>query len=238
MNSGSSLSAKAKIKGQVIGRVIELDEIGLKKLEVFRAKWGNPLLKTVQYCEERDAIYAQHGHRKLRTTSLKGQTWSMLKATHFKLSEIFEVIKYEMAINHNIVTDEGDAMIADLMAQTPARVKVDNTNGHIQVGTGWTGTTPKLNTILNTPSGTPEVMDATYPKVKGAFGAANDNVTQYRSTFEAGDLNVVSIDEAGLANNIAPASWDLLAYGQITPTIDVSTPDTLQVDWELTFLGA
>jgi hypothetical protein len=143
-----------------------------------------------------------------------------------------------ISVNHNIVTDEGDAMIADIMAQTPARVKVDNTNGYIQVGTGWTGTTPKANTVLNTPTGTPEVMDATYPKLKGAFGAANDNVTQYRSTFEAGDLNITGIDEAGLANNITPASWDLLAYGQITPEVNVTTSDTLQVDWELTFLGA
>lgn len=143
-----------------------------------------------------------------------------------------------VSINHNIVTDEGDAMIADIMAHTPARVKVDGTNGYIQVGTGWTGTTPKANTVLNTPTGTPELMDSTYPKVKGTFGAANDNVTQYRSTFEAGDLNATGIDEAGLANNITPASWDLLAYAQITPAVDVSTADTLQVDWELTFLGS
>lgn len=143
-----------------------------------------------------------------------------------------------ISVNHNIVTDEGDAMVADLMADSPARTKVSNANGYIQVGTGWTGTTPKANTVLNTPTGSPEIMDATYPKVKGAFGAASDNVTQYRSTFEAGDLNATGIDEAGLANNVAPASWDLLAYAQITPTVDVTASDTLQVDWELTFLGS
>jgi hypothetical protein len=143
-----------------------------------------------------------------------------------------------ISINHNIVTDEGDAMVADIMADSPARVKVSNANGYIQVGTGWTGSTPKANTVLITPTGSPEIMDATYPKVKGAFGAANDNITQYRSTFEAGDLNATGIDEAGLANNITPASWDLLAYAQITPTVDVAASDTLQVDWELTFLGS
>ncbi len=143
-----------------------------------------------------------------------------------------------VVVNHNIVTDEGDALVADIMSQTPARTKVDNTNGYIQVGTGWTGTTPKANTVLNTPSGNPEVMDATYPKQKGSFGAANDNVTQYRSTFEAGDLNVTGIDEVGLGNNSAPASWDLLAYAQVTPTVDVATTDTLQVDWEISYLGA
>lgn len=143
-----------------------------------------------------------------------------------------------ISVNHNIVTDEGDALIADIMSQTPARTKVDNTNGHIQVGTGWTGTTPKGNAGVNTITGSAEVMDATYPKQKGAFGAANDNVTQYRATFEAGDLNVTGIDEAALVNHATPASADCLAYAEITPAVDVTTADTLQVDWEITFLGA
>jgi hypothetical protein len=139
-----------------------------------------------------------------------------------------------VSVNHNIVTDQGDALVADLMCHTTARQKVDNTNGRMTVGTGWTGTTPKTNTACNTPSGSAEVMDATYPKIKGAFGAANDNVTQYRSTFEAGDLNVTGIDEVALHNTTV----DNLAYAQVTPTVDVATTDTLQVDWEITFLGA
>jgi hypothetical protein len=143
-----------------------------------------------------------------------------------------------MMVNHNIVTDEGDALIADLMSQSPARPKVDNTNGYIDVGTGWTGTGVKAQTVLNTPTGSPEVMDATYPKLKGSFGAANDNVTQYRATYEAGDLNATGINEAGLLNNGTRGSADMLAYAQITPSVNVGASDTLQVDWELTFLGA
>lgn len=141
-------------------------------------------------------------------------------------------------VNHNIVTDEGDAMIADLMAETPARTKVNNANGYMQVGTGWTGTTPKANTVLNTATGSTEAMDATYPKVKGAFGAANDNVVQYKSSWEAGDLNATGIDEVALFNHATPASGDLLAYAQITPAIDVTTADTLAITWEITALGA
>lgn len=142
-----------------------------------------------------------------------------------------------ISVNHNIVTDEGDALIADLMSTSPAKTKFDNSNAFIQVGTNWTGTTPKANTTCNTGTGTPEAMDATYPKVKGAFGAANDNVTQYRATFEAGDLNA-TITEAAILNNVTPASADCLAYAQVTPSAVVSTTDTLQVDWEITFLGA
>jgi hypothetical protein len=140
--------------------------------------------------------------------------------------------------NHNIVTDEGDALIADLMADSPAKTKVNNTNGKIMVGTGWTGTTPKANTWLNTPTGTAEALDSTYPKVKGSFGAANDNVVQYRATFEAGDLNASGIDEVVLANAATDGAGEVLAYAEITPAVNITTADTLQVDWEITLLGA
>jgi hypothetical protein len=142
-----------------------------------------------------------------------------------------------ISVNHNIVTDEGDAMIADLMAQSPTRNKVNDTNGRIAVGTGWTGTTPKQNTWLNSQTGSAEQFDSTYPKIKGNFGEANDNVVMYRATFEAGDLDVVGINEAVLANATTSAG-DVLAYAQITPVANVSSSDTLQVDWELTFLGS
>jgi len=142
-----------------------------------------------------------------------------------------------IVINHNIVTNEGDALVADQMANTPAKTKVDTTNGYIEVGTGFTSES-KSTLSCATPTGSPEVMDATYPKVKGAFGAADDNVTQYRSTFEAGDLNATGIDEAALINNAVAASADCLAYAQITPSVNVTTSDTLEVTWELTYLGS
>jgi hypothetical protein len=142
-----------------------------------------------------------------------------------------------IAINHNIVTDEGDALIADHMTETDARTLVDNTNGHIEVGTGFTSEA-KSTLSCATPTGSPEVMDATYPKLKGAFGAADDNVAQYRATFEAGDLNQTGIDEACLLNNSVATAGDALAYAQISPAVNVTTADTLQVDWELTFTGS
>jgi hypothetical protein len=143
----------------------------------------------------------------------------------------------QQSVNHNIVTDEGDALIADLMAETPAKDKVNNTNGRIAVGTGWTGTDTKSATWLNTQTGSAEALDSTYPKLKGAFGAADDNVVQYRATFEAGDLNETGIDEAVLANAATDAG-DVLAYAEITPAVNVATTDTLQIDWELTFSGS
>ena len=139
--------------------------------------------------------------------------------------------------NHNIVTDEGDALIADHMSETDARTLVDNTNGYIEVGTGFTSEA-KSTLLCATPTGSPEVMDATYPKLKGAWSVADDNVVQYRATFEAGDLNQTGIDEACLLNNAVATAGDALAYAEITPAVNVTTADTLQVDWELTFTGS
>jgi hypothetical protein len=138
---------------------------------------------------------------------------------------------------HNIVTNEGDALIADRMSETDARGQVDGTTGHIEVGTGFVS---EVKTALSctTPTGSPEIMDATYPQLKGAWGAADDNVVQYRATFEAGDLNATGIDEAALLNAATATAADALAYAQISPSVNVSTSDTLQVDWELTFVGS
>lgn len=134
--------------------------------------------------------------------------------------------------NHNIVTNEGDALIADLMQMTPERDKVDETNGVIGVGTGYVSEGKTVDALV-TQTGSNEPIDTGYPVTKGDWGAADDNIEQYRATFEAGDLNDTGIDEALLGNGT-----DTLAYAQITPAVDVGTSDTLQVDWELTFLGS
>ena len=137
-----------------------------------------------------------------------------------------------ISVNHNLVTSEGDALIVDQLVTTSTQVAIDNANTVIGVGTGFTSVTKSTDALV-TQTGSNEPMDATYPKQKGAFLSADDGVLQFRSTFEAGDLNVTGIDEALIGNGT-----DTLAYAQITPTVDVTTADTLQVDWELTFLGA
>jgi hypothetical protein len=109
---------------------------------------------------------------------------------------------------------------------------VDNSNGKIGVGTGFTSETKGTDALV-TQTGSDEEMDPTYPLQKGAFLAANDNTVVYRSTFEAADLDDTGIDEALLGNGT-----DTLAYAEITPAVNVTVADTLQVDWELTFLGA
>ena len=199
---------KATIKGKITATVIRLDEEGLKLFKALKQKYGIDRKLNPVYISEREGIYKKYG----KTLSV--------------------------STTHNIVTDEGDALVADLMAETPAKTKVDSTNGHIEVGTGWTGTTPKQNTSCNTPTGDPEVMDTTFPILKGTFGNANDNVVLYQATFEAGDLEANGIDEAALINNSEAASGDCLAYGQITDPPDITLADSLKIEWELTLLGA
>lgn len=155
------------------------------------------------------------------------------KYTNSRIRDFFGLSEKEMrGYNHNIVTNHGDALIVDMLVTTGTRTAVDNASGLIGVGTGYVSATKAVTTLV-TQTGVNEAMDATYPKQKGAFNAADDNIIQYRSTFEAGDLTAVGIDEAALGNGT-----DLLAYAQITPAVDVTAADTLQVDWEITFLGS
>lgn len=134
--------------------------------------------------------------------------------------------------NHNIVTDEGDALVADLLQETPERTKVDFTNGVIGVGTGYVSEGKGVDALV-TQTGSDEQLETGYPVTKGDWAAADDNVVQYRAIFEAGDLNDTGIDEALLGT-----ATDTMAYAQITPAVDVSSSDTLQVDWEITYLGS
>ncbi len=139
--------------------------------------------------------------------------------------------------NSNSVTNEGDAICADVLSGADARAVFNNANALILTGVGWTGSAIKTNTWCNS-SGNSKVMSTGYPKLKGSFGAANDSVVQYRAEFAAGALKTTGLDEAAIINNASSNSADILAYAEVTPTINVTTDDTLQVDWEITFLGS
>ncbi len=216
---------RASIKGRMTASVMTLNSGGRVLYEALRNEYGADRKRNPEYLRKRENIFTNYSQIKRYEPN-----W---------LRRLFSMPGREMiCINHNIVTNEGEALIADLMSETPTQNKVDNTNGHIEVGIGWTGTTPKTNTGCNTPTGSLEPMDATYPKLKGAFGATDDNVTTYRATFEPGDLNVSGIDEVALLNDTPVGSADCLAYAEVTPVVNMGILDTLQIDWELTFLGA
>jgi len=140
------------------------------------------------------------------------------------------------AKHHNIVTRQGDALIADALMTTQARPKVQTGSGYIQVGTGWTGNGTKQNTRCNTPAGSMSAIDGGYPALQAAWGEAGDATVTYRATFAAGSLNANGINEACLLNGNG-AGADCLAYAQITPGVNITGADTLQILWEITIQG-
>jgi len=137
---------------------------------------------------------------------------------------------------HNIVTREGDALIADALLASPVKTKVTSSSGYIQVGTGWTGNSTKSNTRCNTPTGTMKALDGGYPALNAAWGNTGDTTVTYRATFAAGALAANGINEACLLNGNGSTA-NCLAYAQITPSVNVTASDTLQVLWEITILG-
>jgi hypothetical protein len=137
---------------------------------------------------------------------------------------------------HNIVTREGDALIADALLASPTKPKVGSGSGFIQVGTGWTGNSTKTNTRCNAATGNMQALDGGYPALKAAWGNTGDTTITYRATFAAGTLNANGINEACLLNG-NEATAHCLAYAQITPSVNVTASDTLQVLWEITILG-
>jgi hypothetical protein len=137
---------------------------------------------------------------------------------------------------HNIVTREGDALIADALLASPTKTKVTSSAGYIQVGTGWTGNSTKTNTRCNTATGSMKLLDSGYPALKAAWGSTGDTTLTYRATFAAGTLNANGINEACLLNGNG-TSANCLAYAQINPSVNVTTSDTLQILWEITILG-
>ena len=136
----------------------------------------------------------------------------------------------------NIVTREGDALIADALLVAPTRQKVASGSGFIQVGTGWTGNSTKTNNRCNNPTGVMKALDSGFPVLKAAWGNTGDTTVTYRATFEAGALNANGINEACLLNGNGTGA-NCLAYAQVTPVVNVTSSDTLQILWEITILG-
>lgn len=135
-------------------------------------------------------------------------------------------------VNHNLITTLGDRLIVDMLSTTSVRTLADNANAVIAVGNGFTSPT-KGHTNVNSISGTPEGMDATYPLQGGAWGNSGSNILIYQATYEAGDLNVVGLDETALSNGV-----DNLSYAALTPTTTVNTTDSLVMNWKITVLGS
>lgn len=172
------------------------------------------------------------------TVSVLDEKGNVKKKPNNFIRKLFGLPEKKMVFkHHNTITNQGDGLIADWMLSTPSQTKVDETNGYMLVGTGWTGTSPKANTSVNTKTGTYKAMANGYPKTQGSFGNSGQNVVLYRCTFAAGDLSANGINEVALLNGNT-ASAKCLAYAQITPSVNVTSADSLQIDWQITVSGS
>jgi hypothetical protein len=140
--------------------------------------------------------------------------------------------------NHNIVTSQGDQLIADALSNVPARQPLNNSHGFMILGTGWSGSSPKNNSWVNTQVGSGQALALGYPQLQGSWGQLNGNVIWYRSIWAAGSLNASNINEACLVTAATQSSsTSCLAYAQVVPTTTVTLSDTLTLDWYITILG-
>jgi len=137
---------------------------------------------------------------------------------------------------HNIVTRQGDALIADSLLAAPARKKVSDASGFIQVGSGWKNGTHKHAARCAAPAGNMRALDGGYPVLAASWGDTGDTTVVYRATFAAGTLDADGINEACLLNGNGSAA-DCLAYARIAPAVNVAASDTLQIVWEITIVG-
>jgi hypothetical protein len=154
----------------------------------------------------------------------------------FTVRDRFGDIESEV-MAHNIITATGDAYIADLLSLSPARQKINGTNCYVILGTGYTGANNKNQTWVNTQTGSGQLVSSTYPQLVGTWGNSGQNVLNFVFLFSAGSLNVTGINEACITSaNVQGSTTTCLAYVN-TPSTNVSISSTLQITWQITFLG-
>lgn len=172
------------------------------------------------------------------TVTVLDKNGKVKKIPNNLIRKLFRLPEKEMIFrHHNTITNQGDGLIANWMLSTPTQTKVDATHGYMLVGTGWTGSSPKANTSVNTKTGSYKALASGYPKTQGTFGATGQNVILYRCAFAAGDLSANGINEVALLNGNT-TSAKCLAYAQITPSVNVTSADSLQIDWQITVSGS
>ena len=140
-------------------------------------------------------------------------------------------------VQHNIITRQGDAYIADQLSLSPQRQKINSSNCYIVVGTGYTGTNNKNQTWVNTQVGNAQAVTATYPSLGGTWGNVGQNILNFNFVFPAGSLNSTGINEAAIVSaQYQGGATTCLAYAQLSST-DITPADSLEISWSINFSG-
>ena len=117
--------SKSLITGKIRAIVWEWTPEGRGKLSELQQVYGKDYKRSEEYAIERLRLRDHYAQIKLFPQTKWQRLW--------KMNPIPMV-----TVHHNIVTNEGDALIADLLQNTPERTKLDSANAVIGVGTGFT----------------------------------------------------------------------------------------------------
>lgn len=178
------------------------------------------------------------GIRGMITASVMDSEGNIKREKPGFLRRIFGIPGREMiSKHHNVITREGEALIAYNLSET-YRTKVIPSMGHIQLGTGWTGVNTKENRRCNTSTGEEwRYLEYDSAILKAPFGETGDNVLIYTARYPPGFITVQGINEACLLTNNSGMLPNCFAYGQITPALNLTNTDILQIVWEVTIGG-
>jgi hypothetical protein len=133
--------------------------------------------------------------------------------------------------NHNTITVQGEKLLANWMLGVPTKPRITDATGFIQVGTGWTGNSPKQNTRCNTPTASLKALSTGYPVLN-----TSQTGIIYKAEFPIDFFSTCILNEICLLNG-SSAQAESLAYAQIDPPVPITNYDTLNIEWEITFQG-
>ena len=128
---------------------------------------------------------------------------------------------------HNEVTNEGMECVSDFVFGTTSCTG-EAVFTYLAVGTG-TAAVDETDTALGTESGTcARVQDAT-PAID--TGTTNQRTITISSTFSGANCEGAAFGEVGVFD--ASTTGNMLARALISPTITLSSGDTLQIDYDI-----
>jgi hypothetical protein len=145
------------------------------------------------------------------------------------------IIKQE-GETHNLVLTEGDDFIADRISTTPAITQM----GYMVLGIGGTTASKAFTWVQTGWAGNSHALDATYPKLK----SGDANSVEYVCTFHAGDATKNAINEIIISNVASsgtgadPGSSQILAYCELSPSINKGASDAVVFTWTITVTGS
>lgn len=216
------IKSKVGIKGVVELRQFAFTQEAHKLFDVLKAKYPH------RGVDERESKGYQEEYYKIEVQHKKPKFYYKKSWVDKFLGNPFRPF---FPVTNNLVTNLGDALIAQALIETRTETPINNANGEIGLGTNYS-TATKTSSTLGTQVGTYATMDSGYPAVGGAWAASGDNIIHYYATFATGSLAAVDINEALLTNGTYGA-----AYTNVNTTTVEST-DTIQIRWSWIPLGA